>query len=86
MAKPLFIHCVGEGVREGVHGLWAHCDAVLDGCPHSDVPIDSLAYMAEYRPGFQVDTGAAPRGQPRGLHTNTHTRLYTYKHGNTITS
>lgn len=52
MAKPLFVYSVCAHVCVLVRGLWAHCDAVLDGCPHSDVPIDFLAYMAEYRPVF----------------------------------
>lgn len=52
MAKPLYVYSVCAHVCVLVRGLWAHCDAVLDGCPHSDVPIDFLAYMAEYRPVF----------------------------------
>lgn len=88
IAKSLYIYsmCVCVWVR----GLWAHCDAVLDGCPHSDVPIDSLAYMAENRPVFHCRSiqtqcwGDSPRLTHK--HTSTHRCLHlnTYEHGNTI--
>ncbi|CAB1430636.1 unnamed protein product [Pleuronectes platessa] len=50
-AAPGFARAVKSSL---VRSLWAHCDGVLDGCPHSDVPIDSLAYMAEHRPCFPL--------------------------------
>lgn len=73
-----------------VCGLWAHCDAVLDGCPHSDVPIDFLAYMAENRPVFRCRSIQTQcwGDSPRLTHKHTHRCLHlnTYKCESTIVS
>lgn len=74
MAKPLYVYSVCAHVCVLVRGLWAHCDAVLDGCPHSDVPIDFLAYMADT--GLFSTAGRYRRsaeGTARGFRTHTHT-------------